>query len=181
MPAFLMSSATELREIAGARITTRFLSVSGDELVRDVRKTITSRAKQLEILDYVYIVDEQDKLLGVASFKEILQSPEESKMITVMKAHPVSVDFNTDQERLVYLVLKHDLKAIPVVDGQNHLKGFVPYHTILKVFHHEFREDILKSGGIQHHIKEIEELTTPASNLVRARLPSLGLGLLGGC
>jgi magnesium transporter len=48
------------------------------------------------------------------------------------------------------------------------------------VFHHEFCEDIFRSGGIQHHIKEIEEIATPASKLVRARLPSLGLGLLGG-
>ena len=175
-----MGSATELREIAGARITTRFLSVSGDELVGGVKNMITNKAKELEILDYVYIIDEQDKLLGVVSLKEILQSPEESKMVSIMKAHPVSVDFHTDQERLIYLVLKHDLKAIPVVDGQNHLKGVVPYHTILKVFHHEFREDILRSGGIHHHIKEIEEITTPASKLVRARLPSLVLGLFGG-
>jgi magnesium transporter len=101
-------------------------------------------------------------------------------MVSIMKVHPVSVDFHSDQERLIYLVLKHDLKAIPVVDAQYRLKGVVPYHTILKVFHHEFREDILRSGGIHHHIKEIEELTTPASKLVRARLPSLVLGLFGG-
>jgi magnesium transporter len=117
MLAFLMGSSTELLEIAGARITTRFLSVSGDELVGDVKNKITSTAKELEILDYVYIVDEHDKLLGVASFKEILQSKDESKMITIMKAHPVSVEFHTDQERLIYLVLKQDLKAVPVVDG----------------------------------------------------------------
>ena len=180
MPTFLMGSATELNEIAGAKITTRFLSVSGDELVGSVKKMITNRAKELEILDYVYIIGEQDELLGVASFKEILQSPEESRLVSIMKTHPVSVDFRTDQERLIYLVLKHDLKAIPVVDGQAHLKGVVPYNAILKVFHHEFREDILRSGGIHHHIKEIEEMTTPASKLVRARLPSLVLGLFGG-
>jgi magnesium transporter len=81
---------------------------------------------------------------------------------------------------VVYLVIKHSLKAMPVVDEDNHLKGIVPYDTILSVFHHEFREDILRSGGIHHHIKEIEELTTPVSKLVRARLPSLVLGLLGG-
>lgn len=174
-----MGAATELRDIAGARITGRFLSVSSDELVGNVKKTITTKAKELEIVDYAYVVDEQNKLLGVTSLKEILQAPDESKITTIMK-HPVTVDFHTDQERLIYLVLKHDLKAIPVVDGQNRLKGVVPYHTILKVFHHEFREDILRSGGIHHHVKEIEEITTPASRLVQARLPSLVLGLLGG-
>ena len=51
----------------------------------------------------------------------------------------------------------------------------------MKIFHHEFREDILKSGGIHHYIKEIEDMTTPVSRLVRrASIPSLILGLLGG-
>lgn len=56
----------------------------------------------------------------------------------------------------------------------------VPYNAIIDVFHQEFREDILKSAGIHHKIEEIEELTTPASRLVRARLPSLIIGLVGG-
>jgi magnesium transporter len=132
------------------------------------------------VLDYIYVVDEQDRLIGVASYKELLQSKDESKIATIMKSPPVTIDFHTDQERLVYLVLKHDLKAIPVIDSQHHLKGVVPYHAILKVFQHEFREDILRSGGIHHDLKEIEGMSTPVAKLVRARLPSLGIGLLGG-
>jgi magnesium transporter len=175
-----MDSAKELDQIAGARITTKFLSVSGDELSWNVKQMITGRAKELEVLDYVYVIDDQGKLLGVVSLKEILRSEENTKMLNLMKSHPVSVDFHTDQERLIYLVLEHDLKALPVVDTEEHLKGIVPYHAILKVFHHEYREDILRSGGIQHRMREIEDMTTPASKLVRARLPSLVLGLLGG-
>jgi magnesium transporter len=87
---------------------------------------------------------------------------------------------HADQERIIYLVLKNKLKSIPVVDSENRLSGVVSYHAILNIFHHEFREDILKSGGIHHHIKEIEDLATPVSKLVRARLPSLALGLVGG-
>jgi len=180
MMGILMGTTIETRGIAGARITARFISASGDDLVIDIKNKIAATAKELEVLDYVYVIDDQKKLLGVASYKEILQSKDDSKVVAIMKPDPVSVDFHTNQERLVYLVLKHDLKAIPVVDRQHHLKGVVPYHAILKVFHHEFREDILRSGGIHHHLKEIEEISTPAAKLVRARLPSLGLGLLGG-
>jgi len=175
-----MSSVTELREIAGAKITERYLSVSSDELIGHVKATIAERAEQLEVVDYIYVVNGQNRLQGVASLKEILQSSDESRISNIMKTKPVALDFHADQERLVYLVLKHNLKAVPVVDRSNHLKGVVPYKTILEVFHHEFREDILRSGGIHHHIKEIEEITTPASKLVRARLPSLILGLIGG-
>ena len=175
-----MGTTTAIRRIAGEKITTRFVSASGDDLVIDIKRKIAAAARELEVLDYIYVIDEEKRLLGVASYREILQSNDDSRVATIMNPHPVSVDFHSNQERLVYLVLKHDLKAIPVVDRKYHLKGVVPYHAILKVFHHEFREDILRSGGIHHHLKEIEEITTPASRLVRARIPSLGLGLIGG-
>jgi magnesium transporter len=84
-----------------------------------------------------------------------------------------------DQERIIYLVLKYKLKSIPVVDSENCLIGVVPYEAIVKINHHEF-QDILKSGGIHHYIKEIEDMATPVSRLVRARIPSLVLGLIGG-
>jgi magnesium transporter len=78
------------------------------------------------------------------------------------------------------LVLDHELKAIPVVNNENYLVGVVPYRAIINIFHNEFREDILKTGGIHHHIKEIEDVTTPAKRLIKARLPSLIIGLVGG-
>ena len=92
----------------------------------------------------------------------------------------MTVYIDTDQERINYLVLKYRLKSIPVDDSKNRLNGVVPYDAIVKIFHHEFREDILKSGGIHHYIKEIEDIMTPVSRLVRARIPSLILGLIGG-
>lgn len=175
-----MSSTFELRDIAGAKITTKFISVPGNELITDIRRTIMTRPTEFDLIDYVYVVNDRNQLEGVASLKEILQAPDEVEVRHMMKKNPVTVDFHTDQERLIYLVLKHNLKAMPVVDEHDYLKGIVSYDTILDIFHHEFREDLLRSGGIHHHIKEIEELTTPASKLVRARLPSLVLGLFGG-
>jgi len=81
---------------------------------------------------------------------------------------------------VIQLALKNDLKAVPVVDKENRLLGVIPHDVILDIFHHEFREDILSSGGIRHKVKGIEEITTPVSRLIKARLPSLILGLLGG-
>jgi magnesium transporter len=174
-----MGTAVEFQEIAGARITNRYLVTSDDDSVGNAKAAITSKPSEFDVLDYVYVVDKENRLRGVASLKEILQAPEESRIAAIMHRDPVSLDFHADQERLIYAVLRNDLKAIPIVDSQSRLKGVVPYHTILKVFEHEFREDILRSGGIRH-AKEVEEITTPVSRLVRARLPSLILGLIGG-
>lgn len=176
-----MGSAGIVNDIAGARITQKFLSVLENDTIGIIMQLVSTKAKECDVLDYVYVVDKENILRGVISLKEILQTRDSEQIKSVMKTEVVSVDFHADQEKIVQLVLKQKLKAIPVVDGpEGHLRGVVPYDAILSVFHHEFREDILKSGGIHHGFKEIEELTTPAIRLVRARIPSLVAGLLGG-
>ena len=177
-----MSSANIVGDIAGARITQKFLSVLENETIGSIRKLVSTRAKECDVIDYVYVVDKENILRGVISLKEILQTLDsELQVKSAMKKKVISVDFHADQEKIVQIVVKQKLKAIPVVDdAAGHLRGVVPYDAILSVFHHEFREDILKSAGIHHGFKEIEELSTPALRLVRARIPSLVAGLLGG-
>lgn len=176
----LTSTASALPDSAITRITTKFLSVGEEETAGEIKKTIAARAKEFEVIDYVYVVDKSRFLHGVISLKDVLQANDDVPAKKIMKRKIVTVDVHADQERIIYLVLKNKLKSIPVVDAENRLSGIVPYDAILNIFHHEFREDILRSGGIHHHIKEIEDITTPVSRLVRARLPSLALGLIGG-
>ena len=168
-------------DTAGTRITTKFISVQNKETIGTIRSMLISKAKEFEVIDYLYVVDYEGVLQGVISIKDILQTADnETRVDTIMKRNPITVDSHADQERIIYLILQHDLKSVPVVDKNKHLVGVIPYHTILKIFHHEFREDILRLGGIHHHSKEIEDVKTSTLKLVRARLPSLLLGLMGG-
>ena len=175
-----MRDSLEIPHIAGKRISTKFVSVSVDKTAGEVKKLLVERAHEFEIIDYIYVVDEENVLVGVMSISELLQADDWAAVGNLMRPDPVAIDYHTDQERMVYLVMEHDLKAMPVVDGKKHLQGVVPYHTILDVFHHEFREDIFKLGGFHNHSREIEDVDTPASRLIRARLPPLAIGLLGG-
>ncbi|MEM3159902.1 MAG: magnesium transporter [Nitrososphaera sp.] len=178
-----MSTSARIARLdtAGARITTRFLSVTGEKTVGEIKNLMFDEAKKLDVTDYVYVVDGNGALAGVYSLKELVRTRNEVPIGSVMKRNPVTIDYHADQERIVYLVLKHKLKAIPVVDRETRrLEGIVPYDAIISIFNHEFREDILRSGGIHHGIKEIEEMATPASRLFRARIPSLAIGLAGG-
>lgn len=167
-------------DTAGTRITTKFISVLNKETIGVIRMMLISQAKEFEVIDYLYVVDYEGVLQGVISIKDVLQAADETKVDTIMKRNPITVDSHADQERIIYLTLQHDLKAVPVVDKNKHLVGVIPYHTIVKILHHEFREDILRLGGIHHRSKEIEDIKTSTLKLVRARLPSLILGLIGG-
>lgn len=174
-----MTSFDSHHELIDSRITRNFLSFYKTDTVDKVKSLLQTRAKEFESIGYVYIVDKEGVLVGVVSLKQILQLPDHITLEAIMDTDVVSIPFHTHQERAIYLALEHGLKAIPVVDDNCKLIGIVTHKTILSIFHHEFRKDILTSGGV-HHVKEIESIETPVSKLVRARLPSLLLGLVGG-
>lgn len=167
-------------DIAGLKSTSKFLAVEKDETAANVKKIIMDRTKEFEVIDDIYVVNKNNILEGAVSLRDLLQAPNETKLEEIMKKDIASVRYHSHQERVIQLALKNDLKAVPVVDKENRLLGVIPHNTILDIFHHEFREDILSSGGIHHKVKEIEEITTPVSRLIKARLPSLILGLVGG-
>ena len=161
-------------------ITKKILTVSPENNVGYIKEILTSKAKQFETIGYVYVVDNAQKLIGVISLKEILQENNETLAEKLMIKNVISIRDDVHQEKVIDLALKHGFWSIPVVDKENHLLGVITHQTILSIFHHKVREDVLRSSGIHHKIKEIESLQTPASRLVKARLPSLFIGLLGG-
>jgi magnesium transporter len=165
-------------DLIDSRITRDFLSFRKNDTVDKVKYLLYTKAKEFESIGYIYIT-EDDVLAGIVSLKQVLQSPEHTTLESIMDTDVVSLQYHAHQERAIYLALEHGLKAIPVIDNNRKLIGIVTHKTILSIFHHEFRKDILTSGGI-HHAKEIESIETPVSKLVKARLPSLLLGLVGG-
>ena len=166
---------------AGSRSITAFPRANVGDTVRNAENMLTEKAKDFETIDYVYVVDENEVLLGVASIREIHSSPKGVNIEDLMTRKLVSVHLLTHQERIVYLALSHGIKAVPVVDKQNHLLGIVPYDVILKVFNEEVSEDICRFGGLFHKVGK-EYGTTKASTLtmIKTRAPWLIIGVLGG-
>jgi magnesium transporter len=166
--------------IARDRTTQKFLTVNPENTIGHIKEIFSKKAREFETIGYVYVVDNEQKLIGVVSLKQILQEKNETLVKKIMTTKIIHVEENSNQEDAVYLALKHGLRSIPVVDKENHLLGIITRKTILSIFNHETRKDILSLGGVHHKIKEIESLDTPVTRLVKARLPSLFIGLLGG-
>ena len=167
---------------AGSRMITAFPRVQIGETIRDVERMLVKKARTFDTLDYVYVTDEDNVLHGVVSIKEILGiSRKDVKVEEVMEKDLVVTHPLTPQERMVYLALSHGIKAIPVVDKRRRLLGIVPYDTILQIFNEEVREDIFKFGGIFQRVgKEFTTIKSPASLMIKTRLPWLIIGVLGG-
>lgn len=170
-----------LPNTAGSKMITSFPQAKIGERIKDVEKMLTEKADTFDTIDYVYIVNDNLVLQGAISIKEIHSSKKDANAEDIMKRDLVVAHPLTHQERVVYLALSNKLKAIPVVDKNKRLLGIVPYDVILQIFNEEVRQDVFKFGGIFHKVgREYTTIKSPASVMIKTRIPWLIIGVLGG-
>lgn len=149
--------------------------------LKKVLKDLEENSLSYSSVNYIYLVDEEDILCGVASVKEVLRGDRKSSLNEVARKEVVKVLQTTDQEEVVILALKYKLKAIPVVDESGKFLGAVISDKILEILDQEQVEDALKMVGLN---KEEDPVLTqgnlPIFQHVGFRLPWLLFGLLGG-
>ena len=169
-------------ESAGRKMIANVPTALPSETIADIRNKLFKKAKDFETLNYVYILDQEGRLVGVLSLKDVFQKPEENiigkglTMTDVIKVRP-----HTDQEKVAILALKHNLKSIPVTDKENVFLGVVPSDVILEILHSEDVEDLLRFAGISKHNSFAAKIfqASPFA-MTKLRLPWLVLGLFGG-
>ncbi len=165
-------------ESAGRKMIEAVPLCYAEERILDIKNMLFEKMKELETINYVYVINKENKLLGVFSVKEVFRMPEQTKVREIMEQDIIKVRPYTDQERVAILALKNNLKSIPVVDKNDKFLGVVPSDIILDVLHSENIEDFLKMVGIRSPLQKILKGST--LYLTKVRLPWLILGLLGG-
>jgi len=149
-----------------------------DDLISDVQKMLFSAINDFETINYIYVIDENKKLVGVFSIKEIFKKSDKVLVKEVMEREVIKIRPHSEQEKVVILALKNNLKAIPVVDKTDKFLGVIPSDVILEILHSKNVEDFLRTAGINSPIQKV--LKGSSLYLTRVRIPWLILGLLGG-
>jgi magnesium transporter len=120
--------------------------MSVDEAITYLRRQARER---LETIYYVYVLDPEQRLLGVVSFRELFFAPPTKTVRDIMHVDVVTAHEELDQEALSRLFQEHNFLAIPVVDDARHVKGIVTVDDIVDVVQEEATEDIQKFGGME--------------------------------
>ena len=115
-----------------------------DEAISYLRRDARARA---ESVYYAYVVDGQNRLRGVVSFRDLFAASGEKTVDDVMRKDVVTASEEMDQEALSQLFARHNLLMIPVVDSERRIKGIVTFDDIIDVVQEEATEDIHKIGG----------------------------------
>lgn len=168
------------RNMAGKIMTDKIPIASPENTIRTVEEYLLKNVKHLESINYVYVVSKNNVLRGVMSVKEIFRQSKNKKVNEVMIKNLVVAHLHTDQKNIAQLSLKHNIKAIPIVDKNKKLLGAVLSDAILNTIYNEFQKDISHLAGVGHHnnIDDINSLSLLSS--LKHRLPWLIIGLFGG-
>ncbi len=135
---------------AGGLMNPRFARLRPDSGVDEAIRYLRVQAQaHLETIYYAYVLDQDQKLQGVVSFRELLTAAPEKKVRDIMQPDVVTVLEDVDQEEISRLFARHNLVAIPVVDHEGHMKGIVTFDDVVNVVQQEATEDIQKLGGVE--------------------------------
>jgi magnesium transporter len=145
-----------------------------DEAIRYLRRQVR---EQLGTIYYLYVIDADRRLIGVASLHQLFAAPPERKVRDIMQTDVVTVPEQMDQEAVSRLFAQHDLIAIPVVDAEGRMKGIVTVDDIVDVVQEEATEDIQKIGGTE--ALEAPYLEVGFLELLRKRAGWLSVLFLG--
>lgn len=137
-------------DAAGGLMNPRFARVRPDMTVDEAISYLRRQARESpESFYYIYVLDEQQRLLGVVSFRELFSAIPTARVREIMHTDIVTVSDEMDQELVSREFQEHRLTAIPVVNATGHMKGIVTADDIVDVVREEATEDIQKLGGMQ--------------------------------
>ena len=140
--------------------------------IREMRK----QAEDLDEIYYIYVVSDENVLLGILSLKALLLASASTRVKDIYDAEVRSVQTDTDSEEVAQIMEKYDLIVLPVTDSIGRLMGRITIDDVVDVIRDEAEKDYQLASGSPPMWKPP---TLPA-RLSRARLPWLIIGLFGG-
>jgi len=163
-------------ETAGRLMTNRYVWIRHYYTVREAIDKLKVFAEIAENLNYLYVIDDNRKLIGVVSYRDLLLAGDNEKIQDIMFERVISVTVDTDQEEVARVIEKYDFFAVPVVEKNNVLVGIVTVDDVVDILISEATEDIEKLSASGKAI----DFDTKALTAACRRLPWLILLLLIG-
>ena len=161
---------------AGGLMAKELVKVKEDLSVLKCLNEMRAQAENVTRVHSIYVVDEKNRLKGRLSLKDLITANSRAKVkdIYIPKVDFVTVD--QDGDEVAKIMSKYDLDAIPVINSKKELLGRITIDDIVDLIKEEADKDYQLAAGISADVEADDKIF----DLVKARLPWLFLGLLGG-
>lgn len=148
-------SAADIKELliyeedtAGSKMTKAYIAVQSKQSSKEAMRKLVEEAPDAETIYTVYVLDEEGRLIGVLSLKDLILARANEIVEDVMTSRVISVAVDAHQEQVAKLIQDYDLTAIPVVDQNNYMLGIITVDDVIDVIKEEAEDDYLKMAGI---------------------------------
>ena len=161
---------------AGALMNTEVFTLNEGITAGEAIKTLQDQ-EEAEMVFYLYITDNDDRLVGVISLRALTTTPSTTTLKDMMIKNVHSIRPETDQEEVARVVAQYNYLAVPVIDPDSHLLGIVTVDDVVDVIREEATEDFLQMAGAG---KDREILLKSSWENAKTRLPWLFASWVGG-
>lgn len=163
-------------DTAGRIMSTELMALPEATTVGDATEKIRVFAQDVDMISYLYVVDQGSRLVGVTPLRNLLLAQPEQTVGEIMNPSVISVHTTTDQEEVAQLASRYDLLAIPVVDDAHSLVGIVTIDDIVDIVKEEATEDFFKMAGTTHDEIVYQDRSWKVAGI---RLPWILFNLVG--
>jgi len=161
---------------AGSLMTTEYVSIQENSTVRSAMNVLRREAPNAETIYYVFVVDENHRLTGVISLRDLIVAEEDTLIRDIMNERVVYAKVTDDQEKIAQIFKDYNFLAFPVVDEDLVLQGIITVDDIIDVIDEEASDDYSKLAGIS----DIDDIDAGPFKAAKQRLPWLVMLLFLG-
>jgi magnesium transporter len=161
---------------AGSLMAKELVSVYSFETVSACIEEIRKTADDLDVMYAVYVLDNNERLIGIVSLKKLIISHPLARVEEIYDPDIQYVTTDTPSEEVADFMRRYDLVVLPVVDSHNRLVGRITIDDVVDVMRESAEENIQRMSGITDDVDTNDRLW----RLSRARIPWLLVGMCGG-
>lgn len=156
---------------AGGIMTTEFVRLDPEMTVGDALKHIRQVAREKESIYACYVMEPgTGGLLGAVSLRDLVMAELEQPVARIMRRRPVTVEASDDQEAVAQKIAKYNLLAVPVLEKDGSVVGFVTVDDVIDVLIEEQTEDILRLAAVEPGALDKPYFDNPIFRVVRKRI-----------
>ena len=163
-------------DTAGGLMAKEFIKVNSNWSVMRCVKEMRRQAENVDLVYTIYVVDDNNILLGTLSLKRLLLANSKAIISNLMKEDIIKINATMNQEEVANTMNKYDLIVLPVVNDLNQLIGRITADDVMDIMKEEAEKDYQMASGIIEDVVPSDAIW----EITRARLPWLLIGMIGG-
>jgi len=171
----IATRGTYADDTAGRVMARKFVALREDCTAGEAVEQMRDEADRIRRIFTVYVTDASGRLTGTVEVGKLLLAQDDVLLKEIMNRDVIAVSTDTDQEEVLRLARKRDMRTVPVVSGDGHLVGRVTPKQLTRIAADEANEDMLLMSGVSGEARSDDTVF----RIVRGRLPWLLAGLVG--